>query len=200
MKKVEFLGGRDVREGGIERVRFWNRSKRRWFEYENAADEFVRKKKKKKLRKRQVHLSVPSNPYFREIKGRLIRQATSAENRMKEILTSLEFDYRFQFGLEAKGRFVVADFFLPKQRSIIEVDGASHFTFAGYRRDQERSNFIRRNFGIRQIARFSNDEVLNHRDRVELQIAKRFGRPKYVRLYHEGDWLDQEYRRVVCSI
>ena len=53
-------------------------------------------------------------------------------------------------------RFIV-DFYIPKCKLVIEVDGASHFTSEGKAYDLERTEILE-NYGLKVI-RFTNEEV-----------------------------------------
>lgn len=81
--------------------------------------------------------------------------------------------FRRQFGM---GRFIV-DFYCPRARLIIEVDGESHFTEYGRRYDLMRDAFLR-SLGMR-ILRFTNEEVQVDRDAVIKKIQLLLPHPPY---------------------
>jgi len=63
----------------------------------------------------------------------------------------------------------IADFYSPKHRLIIEIDGDSHFTPDGLEYDAERTAFLE-GLGLRVI-RFTNAEVKTNLEGVMLAIA-----------------------------
>ena len=74
--------------------------------------------------------------------------------------------FRRQFGV---GKYSV-DFYCPKLRLAIEVDGDSHFTERAKKTDSKRQSFIE-GFGI-EVLRFRNDEVRANLDGVLLKIEE----------------------------
>ena len=53
----------------------------------------------------------------------------------------------------------IADFYCPKAKLVIELDGSQHYTENGQIHDKERSDFLLQELGIRVI-RISNLDVL----------------------------------------
>ncbi|NEN24593.1 endonuclease domain-containing protein [Cryomorpha ignava] len=64
----------------------------------------------------------------------------------------------------------ILDFYCHEKRLSIEVDGGYHIDNEQVAKDLERTSFINQ-IGIKEI-RFSNDQVLNHFEKVELEIKK----------------------------
>jgi very-short-patch-repair endonuclease len=62
----------------------------------------------------------------------------------------------------------IVDFYCPKLKLVIEVDGDSHFTDSGLVDDEERTRVLE-GYGL-QIIRFTNDEVLQNFEGVCEQI------------------------------
>ena len=54
-------------------------------------------------------------------------------------------------------KYYIADFYAPRLRAVIEVDGAAHFTEKGLKSDVERTKFFQ-NRGI-TVIRFTNEEI-----------------------------------------
>ncbi len=79
----------------------------------------------------------------------------------------LDTKFRRQFAI---GKFVV-DFYVPKLKLVIEVDGDYHFTDDAQVRDQEREDFLKEH-GVKVILRITNDEVYNDIDSVLEKITK----------------------------
>lgn len=74
--------------------------------------------------------------------------------------------FRRQFGI---GRYVV-DFYCPKLRLVIEVDGDIHFQGSAERSDAARQRFIE-SLGLK-VLRFLNTDVYKNIDGVVLTIQK----------------------------
>jgi very-short-patch-repair endonuclease len=62
----------------------------------------------------------------------------------------------------------IVDFYCPKLKLVIEVDGDSHFTESGLVYDEERTRVLE-GYGLR-IIRFTNNEVLQNFEGVCEQI------------------------------
>ncbi|MBI3005630.1 MAG: endonuclease domain-containing protein [Ignavibacteriales bacterium] len=67
------------------------------------------------------------------------------------------------------GRFVI-DFYCPSKKIAVEIDGDSHFTNDGLRKDVERQQWVEQ-FGVRFL-RFTNDEIRRNLDGVLLAIEQ----------------------------
>ncbi|MBI1888967.1 MAG: DUF559 domain-containing protein [Candidatus Spechtbacteria bacterium] len=74
--------------------------------------------------------------------------------------------FRRQYSI---GRFVI-DFYCPKARLAIEIDGASHFGRDAEKYDEERQDFIE-SLGI-NFLRFTNMEIYKNLDDVISEISK----------------------------
>ena len=81
------------------------------------------------------------------------------------------YKFRRQYSV---GKYVV-DFFCPKLKLAVEVDGDSHFSEESERGDRERQNFIE-SFGI-SFLRFTNNDIYENLDgvleRIEGSIEER---------------------------
>ena len=62
----------------------------------------------------------------------------------------------------------IVDFYVPKSKLVIEIDGDSHFTPEGQTRDSERTAILE-SYGLKVI-RFTNNEVQNTFEDVCNQI------------------------------
>lgn len=84
---------------------------------------------------------------------------TEAEKRAAELLRDLEVDFVFQHPIAIKGeKWVIADFYLPDDQLVIEVNGGYHKKHKQKGLDWNRANFIR-NAGYRLVW-FRNEVVL----------------------------------------
>jgi very-short-patch-repair endonuclease len=81
------------------------------------------------------------------------------------------YKFRRQYSV---GKYVV-DFYCPKLKLAVEVDGDSHFSEGAERGDKERQNFIE-SFGI-SFLRFTNNDIYENLDavleRIETSVQKR---------------------------
>ena len=97
---------------------------------------------------------------------------TEAENVLWQQLRNQQisgFIFRRQFTIE---RFIV-DFYCPRRRLVIEIDGSIH----QYQQDEDavRQAFIEEQ-GLR-LLRFSNDDVINNPETVIKQISEALNVP-----------------------
>ncbi|OGY36685.1 MAG: hypothetical protein A3E36_03870 [Candidatus Andersenbacteria bacterium RIFCSPHIGHO2_12_FULL_45_11b] len=76
------------------------------------------------------------------------------------------YRFRRQFGI---GRYVV-DFYCPKLRLVIEIDGDSHYTDEAQAYDAERTEYLN-NCGI-QVLRYTNTEIMKNVDGVVERISE----------------------------
>ena len=114
--------------------------------------------------KRQIF----NRPQLKENRRQLRKNGTSAEATLWLSLKNNQIEgrrFRRQFSVEN----YILDFYCPSEELAIELDGADHFTDAGFEYDQERTAFLN-SLGIKVI-RFENDEVLKHIEGV-LEVIK----------------------------
>jgi very-short-patch-repair endonuclease len=64
--------------------------------------------------------------------------------------------FRRQYSVDA----YILDFYAPRSKLAIEVDGDSHFTAAAIQYDRERTTYLNR-FGI-EVLRFTNLDIANN--------------------------------------
>jgi very-short-patch-repair endonuclease len=87
--------------------------------------------------------------------ARLRKAATETELLFRDFLASLGASYRFQQGFYTP-YYRIVDFYLPKHKLAIEIDGPSHQDPA---HDRRMDAWFERVRGIR-ILRLTNDQVL----------------------------------------
>jgi very-short-patch-repair endonuclease len=109
----------------------------------------------------------------REKRKALRRNSTPAEAELwtHRRAAQLGTKFRRQYSVDA----YVLDFYAPRWKLAVEVDGASHFTEDGQEYDRARTALLQR-FGI-EVLRFSNREVLDRIDDV-LERIERAARPR----------------------
>ncbi len=108
-------------------------------------------------------------PYRRNLvpHSRVLRRAlTPAEKRLWfDFLRHLPAKFTRQ---KPVGDYV-ADFYCASVRLVVEVDGDSHFTAAGAKRDSVRDAALR-HMGL-NVVRFTNEDVMQRFEAVCLQIV-----------------------------
>ena len=115
-------------------------------------------------------------PYHRKLvaHSRVLRRAlTPAEKRLWfDFLRHLPAKFTRQKPL---GDYV-ADFYCACHRLVVEIDGDSHFTAAGVKRDSVRDAALR-HMGL-NLVRFTNEDVMQRFEAVCLEIAALLEKPK----------------------
>ena len=72
-------------------------------------------------------------------------------------------------------RFIV-DFFCPRKRIVVEVDGGVHDEDDVEEHDEVRSAFLIEQKDVKQIVRVTNEEVINNLEGVLKKIARACGK------------------------
>jgi very-short-patch-repair endonuclease len=111
---------------------------------------------------------IPYNTNLKEILKNLRSRPTEAERRLWKRLRLKHFGYVFHRQKPIGGYIV--DFYCPKARLVIEVDGGYHSTAEIVGNDKVRDETMR-NMGL-IVLRFNNSEVLNDTDEVVNRINK----------------------------
>jgi very-short-patch-repair endonuclease len=94
--------------------------------------------------------------------------ATEAEKRLWQHLKAKQLGAKFrrQYSVDA----YVLDFYSPRSKLAIEIDGDSHFTVEAMEYDRERTNYIK-GFGI-EVIRFTNLEIVENIEGVLEKIEE----------------------------
>jgi very-short-patch-repair endonuclease len=95
-------------------------------------------------------------------------QPISAERKLWYKIRRKQLDHRFnrQYGI---GKYIV-DFYCPKKRLVIEIDGATHGTEEEVERDNVREFFLK-NLGLK-IKRYTNRDIFDNIDLVVADIYR----------------------------
>jgi very-short-patch-repair endonuclease len=109
---------------------------------------------------------IPYNRNLVEAARNLRNHPTAAEKRLWQRIQLKHLGYKF-YRQKPIGEYIV-DFFCPKAKLVVEVDGAHHFTAVGKGNDKVRDEYIN-SFEL-MILRFSNSEVLASTDKVVERI------------------------------
>lgn len=115
--------------------------------------------------------SINNKPELKPFRKELRNHSTSAEAVLWTYLKNKQLGgrkFRRQFSV---GSFIL-DFYCPKEKLCVELDGAHHFTEEGLKNDNERTDFLNAQ-GIRVI-RFENFEVFNSLEQVLETIQDNF--------------------------
>lgn len=102
--------------------------------------------------------------------SKTLRRNTTAEERRLwyDFLKDLPFPVKRQ---KVLGDYIV-DFYCPKFKVVIEIDGSQHYTDEYENKDVARDSYLMRN-GI-EVIRFSNDDVRSRFESVCDELANRF--------------------------
>lgn len=98
----------------------------------------------------------------------LRKNFTPAEAKLWSCLQNSQLGEKFrrQYSID----YYILDFYCPKKKLAIELDGSPHNTEQGFIKDKERTKFLN-NKGIKVI-RFENKDVINNIEGVLEEIKK----------------------------
>ncbi len=110
------------------------------------------------------------NKSLKQISRNLRRNMTDAEMLLWSKLRGKQLN-GFQFYRQKIIDNYIADFYCPKSKLVIEIDGGQHYSAEGREKDKKRDDYMRR-AGI-TVLRFSDREVLGQTDAVLEKIWSR---------------------------
>jgi very-short-patch-repair endonuclease len=110
-------------------------------------------------------------PELKEKRQELRNNATSAEAVLWGYLKKSQLEGRKFRRQHSIGKYVV-DFYCPKERLAVELDGVYHFTEEGIKHDSKKTDFLN-SPGIR-VLRFENEKVFENIDAVLETIRLHF--------------------------
>lgn len=102
---------------------------------------------------------------------RLRINATESEKKFKIYLKLLGYKYSFQYPVYPNNSFFIVDFFLPKERLVIEIDGGYHKDYKQKAKDKLRDQIIYKECGFRTI-RITNEEVYSRGETYFKELLK----------------------------
>jgi very-short-patch-repair endonuclease len=88
----------------------------------------------------------------------LIRRATSSELKFRNILEGKGVKYIFQKGFIASNFHCIVDFYIPRKKICIEIDGGIHNSETQSIKDRMRDSYLINTRGFKVI-RIKNEEV-----------------------------------------
>jgi very-short-patch-repair endonuclease len=108
---------------------------------------------------------LPYNPDLIGLARTMRMSLTLAEKRLWEGMLR---DFKFRVLRQRPIDNFIVDFYCPKMKLVIEIDGAGHFNDEGKTLDQERTEILKA-YGLR-IVRFSDYDVMKHFPQVRERI------------------------------
>ncbi|WKV13008.1 endonuclease domain-containing protein [Marivirga harenae] len=114
---------------------------------------------------------INNRPELKENRKRLRNNGTSAEAFLWNYLKGKQLKsrkFRRQFSV---GNYIL-DFYCPAEKLCIELDGANHFTSAGFEYDKKRTEYLN-TIGI-TVVRFENKIVFESIENVLEDIMSNF--------------------------
>lgn len=94
----------------------------------------------------------------RNIQKSLLKKPTLSELKFKDILDEMGIKYKFQKKIFTTEKFYIADFYIPKEKFIFEVDGGVHNDSFEYDKNRE-IDILKSGGKIKLIARFPNETI-----------------------------------------
>jgi len=114
---------------------------------------------------------LPYNKDLKQFSQQLRKNMTDAECRLWNRVRGRQLKgYQF-YRQKTIGDYIV-DFYCPKAKLVIELDGGQHYTKVGIQKDKTRDEFLT-DFGLR-VLRFSDRDVLMQTDSVLEKIWSYF--------------------------
>jgi very-short-patch-repair endonuclease len=107
---------------------------------------------------------------LKSVATRLRREMTDAEKRLWHFLRRDQICGARFYRQRPIGHYIV-DFYCPRAKIVVEVDGGQHYSDEGSRADVRRDEFLRRQ-GL-EVLRFDNGQVLTSAQAVAEEIARR---------------------------
>lgn len=104
-------------------------------------------------------------------KKELIKKSTKSELIFKNRLDKIGLKYIFQKGFLAGKTFVIADFYIPEKKLVIEIDGSIHYLKYVAFRDKLKDEYYKtRRFNVIRIKNenvesFDLNEIINIKTR-----------------------------------
>lgn len=147
-----------------------------------AIIDFLRERSKSKQRTHKPKQKKPTREQLigreklsiiNEFREGLVENATKSEIAFKAILDKLKVKYNFQHKFASiQFKCYIADFYIPNQRIVFEVDGGYHNTKEQRKKDATRTKDLRTKYAVKAVVRFTDYEVMNNEGDVVKRILK----------------------------
>lgn len=124
-----------------------------------------------------------NDKYLKDRRRLLRKNQTDAESKLWSRLRRKQFQSEKFFRQYSVGPYIL-DFYCPKRRIAIELDGGQHMEPTQKQDDAERTRFLRSQ-GI-QVIRFWNNDVLKNTEGVLAIIGEAFSNPSQPPLILRG--------------
>lgn len=140
-------------------------SKMLWAEYRKLKKEIIQKeninntksvKKTKKKKINKFNLNV-TNKHILQFVENNKNKLTDAEQRYKNLLDRNGADYQYQVSIKVNDKYYIMDFFFPKSKTCVEIDGGYHFTKEQKIKDEKREKDLE-SVGI-SVIRYKNEDI-----------------------------------------
>ena len=99
-------------------------------------------------------------PYNPDLVGRARSMRMALISAEKKLWEGLLRDFKFRVLRQRPIDNFIVDFYCPKMKLVIEIDGAAHFKDEGKALDRERAEILKA-YGLR-VVRFSDHNVMMH--------------------------------------
>ena len=88
----------------------------------------------------------------------LIERITPSEAIFKKRLEDAKIRFMFQKGFIQGKNYVIVDFYIPKRKICIEIDGGYHNTESQIKRDRNKDFYLEKQRGFK-VVRIKNEDV-----------------------------------------
>ncbi len=107
--------------------------------------------------------ALPYNKHLKPLSRDLRSNMTDAERRLWSRIRGKQLNDRQFYRQRIIGNYI-ADFYCPRAKLVVEVDGSQHYTEEGLEADQRRDDYMR-GLGLK-VLRFSDLDILRNLDSV----------------------------------
>ncbi len=114
-------------------------------------------------------MQIHNRKYLKQFRRDLRNNLTPAEATLWKVLQRSQLEGRKFRRQHSVGNYIL-DFYCPKEKLAIELDGSEHFTVNGDERDFNRDEYLK-TLNIK-VLRFENKEVFDNMDGVLEEIKQ----------------------------
>ena len=119
-------------------------------------------------------MTIHNRKYLKQRRKNLRNNLTSAEATLWRFLKKSQLQAR-KFRRQHSISNYIVDFYCPREKLVIELDGKDHFSSSGYQSDIIRDKVLAK-LNI-QVIRFENDEIFHDINSVLAKIEEKFTTP-----------------------